>query len=602
MSFEYGVGDIMAISGLALKVYAAYNDAPGDYRNISDEVESLHILIKKAAQHFESTALSERTALSDFRQQQVQQLLEGCKNVLEHLDTHIEKYSLASASTSQALQRIKLATEDFTALRARLISITDLLNGFIERFDTLTFTIKCIELMSCYSCDLNEMQAQLYTILGLHHTTSRDSIAPFPLSLNTKRTYKKLCEDLFAMGVTADMIKEQRKDIQDTFQDAASSSKMGDSTFLDPDQLPEIGKSSNPEGSTISTENPMPRPRVDWIKSSIDFLVCPLMLAAAEAGNTKQLISALEYVWNINFIDDQKETAVHKAAAKGHKDTVPLLLSKGASIEAKDMSNWTPLHHAARGGHTSTVELLLSEGASIEAVAKSRRTPLHLAAWQGHTGTVELLLSKGASIEAKADSERTSLHLAAWKGHTSTVELLLSLGASIEAMAKSERTPLHLAAWQGHTSTVELLLSQEASIVAMTEGNRTPLHYAASGGHTSISKLLLSNGASIEARDITYWTPLHYAAWGGHTRTVELLLLEGASIDAMDKDNRTPLHDAASGGHTSTVELLLSKGAPIEARDISNWTPLQYAALSAHTSTVELLLSKGAPIAARDKY
>ena len=135
----------MAISGLALKVYTAYKDAPGDYRNISDEVESLHIIIEEAAQHFGSTTLS------DNRRQKGLKVLKGCKNVLEDLNTLIEKYnSLASASTStstsQVLQRFKLSasqvlgTEDIATLRARLTSNTTLLNGFIQRFDILTIT------------------------------------------------------------------------------------------------------------------------------------------------------------------------------------------------------------------------------------------------------------------------------------------------------------------------------------------------------------------------------------------------------------------------------------------------------------------------------
>ena len=128
------MGDVMTVSGLALKVYTAYKDAPGDYRNISDKVESLHIIITKAAHHFESTTLS------DTSRQQGQKVLKGCQNVLEDLDTLIEKYnSLASTSTStsQVLQRMKLSaslvlgTEDIATLRARLTSNTTLLNGFI---------------------------------------------------------------------------------------------------------------------------------------------------------------------------------------------------------------------------------------------------------------------------------------------------------------------------------------------------------------------------------------------------------------------------------------------------------------------------------------
>ena len=156
MSFGCGVGDVMAISRLAFKVYTACKDAPGEYGNISDEVKSLHIVIDSAAQHFKSTTLS------DSKRQKGQEVMRGCQNLLEDLDSLIRKYnSLASASTcsgtstGQVLQRVKLGagmalgTEDLATLRARLISNTTLLNGFIQRFDILTISIKSIYILYC---------------------------------------------------------------------------------------------------------------------------------------------------------------------------------------------------------------------------------------------------------------------------------------------------------------------------------------------------------------------------------------------------------------------------------------------------------------------
>ena len=137
MSFGYGVGDIIAVSGLALKVYTAYKNAPDDYRDIADEVQSLHVIINKAAQHFESTTLSKNSW------QEGQVVLQGCQNVLEDLDSLIEKYnSLASAGSGQVLKRIKLGTEDIAMLRARLTSNTTLLSSFIQRSDITTIEIK----------------------------------------------------------------------------------------------------------------------------------------------------------------------------------------------------------------------------------------------------------------------------------------------------------------------------------------------------------------------------------------------------------------------------------------------------------------------------
>ena len=144
MSFGYGVGDIMAISRLALKVYTAYKDAPDDYRNIADEVKSLHIIIEEATRHFD-----ESTTLSNKKQQGGKEVLEGCRNVLKDLDALIEKYNaLASSNTSKVFRRIKLGTEDIVTLRARLTSSTTLLNSFFQRLDiTITITIEYIMLI-----------------------------------------------------------------------------------------------------------------------------------------------------------------------------------------------------------------------------------------------------------------------------------------------------------------------------------------------------------------------------------------------------------------------------------------------------------------------
>ena len=142
MSFGYGVGDIMAVSRLALKVYTAYKDAPDDYRNIADEVKSLHIIIEEATRHFD-----ESTALSNKKQEGGKEVLEGCQNVLKDLDTLIEKYKAlapTNANTSQVFRRIKLGTEDIVTLRARLTSNTTLLNGFIQRLDIATITVTSI--------------------------------------------------------------------------------------------------------------------------------------------------------------------------------------------------------------------------------------------------------------------------------------------------------------------------------------------------------------------------------------------------------------------------------------------------------------------------
>jgi len=133
MSFGCGVGDILAISKLAWDVYNSYKDAPNDFRNISGEIKSLHIIVNsdnlKAIFQDPKLALEEREGLRE--------ILQGCTNVLEDLDKLLIKYkSLGSpqGSRSRAIDRAKWGQEGIAEQRARLISNTILLNTFVTKY------------------------------------------------------------------------------------------------------------------------------------------------------------------------------------------------------------------------------------------------------------------------------------------------------------------------------------------------------------------------------------------------------------------------------------------------------------------------------------
>ena len=73
-------------------------------------------------------------------------------------------------------------------------------------------------------------------------------------------------------------------------------------------------------------------------------------------------------------IDGDKNTPIYYAASNGH--TTP--------VETMDKDRNTLLHLAAWNGHTSSMGLLLTGGASTEAKDTYRNTPLHGAAQRGH--------------------------------------------------------------------------------------------------------------------------------------------------------------------------------------------------------------------------
>ena len=71
-------------------------------------------------------------------------------------------------------------------------------------------------------------------------------------------------------------------------------------------------------------------------------------------------------------------------------------------INAKDRNGWIALRAAVRFGHTETVKLLISNGADVNATYGLKNiTALMAAVQRGHLEMVELLLSKGADVNAK---------------------------------------------------------------------------------------------------------------------------------------------------------------------------------------------------------
>jgi ankyrin repeat protein len=66
---------------------------------------------------------------------------------------------------------------------------------------------------------------------------------------------------------------------------------------------------------------------------------------------------------DVNARDAEGQTPLHRAATRGYKDLVELLIAKGAEVNAKHKNGQTPLQMAASEGHKEVVEFLKKHGA-----------------------------------------------------------------------------------------------------------------------------------------------------------------------------------------------------------------------------------------------
>jgi ankyrin repeat protein len=148
-------------------------------------------------------------------------------------------------------------------------------------------------------------------------------------------------------------------------------------------------------------------------------------LTAASQGNVAKLNELADTVNVDARLSDDGETALHRAASRGHLKAVALLLDHGAKVDAMDGEGVTPLILASYRGQTEVVKLLLARGAAVNAQEKRNRlSSLSHAVGRGEKELVSALIAHGADPLLKDAAGRTALERAEANGATEIVTLL----------------------------------------------------------------------------------------------------------------------------------------------------------------------------------
>jgi len=87
------------------------------------------------------------------------------------------------------------------------------------------------------------------------------------------------------------------------------------------------------------------------------------LLDASLSGDLLRVQRLVNERVNVHHANDDKETALHMAASRGHLPIVYLLLKNGANINARTRTNWIPLHHAVRFNRPQVANYLMAKGA-----------------------------------------------------------------------------------------------------------------------------------------------------------------------------------------------------------------------------------------------
>eukprot|EP00656_Telonema_subtile_P047947 TRINITY_DN5596_c0_g1_i2.p1 TRINITY_DN5596_c0_g1~~TRINITY_DN5596_c0_g1_i2.p1 ORF type:complete len:298 (+),score=78.34 TRINITY_DN5596_c0_g1_i2:99-992(+) len=217
---------------------------------------------------------------------------------------------------------------------------------------------------------------------------------------------------------------------------------------------------------------------------------------AAAAGDQHNVKRALGGRAGVNSTDPNScgETALHKAAAGGHSQTVAQLLIAKADCNALDrMHSASPLHLAAAAGHASVVGQLVRHGSDLYLADRSGETALHCAAAAGHSSVFEALSQVEPLLDAKNAAGYTPLMKAAQNGHVNVVTCLIQAGADVTVTDnKYGWTALHVAAVDGRADAAEALIKAGANPSQKDAGRCTALQVAS----TPETRLVMSRAAA----------------------------------------------------------------------------------------------------------
>jgi len=280
-------------------------------------------------------------------------------------------------------------------------------------------------------------------------------------------------------------------------------------------------------------------------------------LARAASGGHLDIVRALL----VAGADPNHGTPAPVVAAAGTNDArlMRALLDAGARIEAVDPSGRSAIHVAAAAGHRATVETLLERGARADRIDAAGFSPLEVAVRHAHDDLVVLLVTR----TPQAWRSR-ALCSAAVGGRARVLELLIEKGGNVEGTCAGGQPLLHVATRQGSARAVGQLLRAGAQSNRPSASGNSAVLVAAEAGDADIVATLLAHGAAVDGRGLGGRTPLMRAAAAGHLKVAEQLLAARADRRMRDEQGNTALDLARSAGHGQLVALL-------EATPASGW-------------------------------
>ncbi|KAF2472041.1 ankyrin [Lindgomyces ingoldianus] len=204
------------------------------------------------------------------------------------------------------------------------------------------------------------------------------------------------------------------------------------------------------------------------------------VLTRAEEWGSKADDLAIRMLASVQDINEDRDsvgcTLLHVATLREREDFIDLLLRRGADLETTDECGVTPLILATQHS-PRMIPLLIERGANVNAKYKANAGVLAAAAAQGSVESLEFLVNYGLDIEVKTEKGYPPLACALTWAQEDAALFLIEQGADVHWKTNNkEQTALHFAAKQTLEHVVEELLKRDVKVNVTDSEGWTPLH------------------------------------------------------------------------------------------------------------------------------
>ena len=121
----------MGVGTLVWNVYSAYTGAPEQFRNFSQEILSLHVVLKKIEDQLCNPGPGNNNlTLSAKHTDDLKILHDGLQTIMKELDALLKKYQSLTEDHSISFDRLRWGQEDLLGFRERILMHIGLLTAF----------------------------------------------------------------------------------------------------------------------------------------------------------------------------------------------------------------------------------------------------------------------------------------------------------------------------------------------------------------------------------------------------------------------------------------------------------------------------------------